>query len=47
MSNHLKELKVAAQAIHSPLDTVAEILEREAIAIRRSLAEAAGQGGRP
>ncbi|RJF83430.1 hypothetical protein D3877_01800 [Azospirillum cavernae] len=37
-SDALKELKAATEAIHSPLDAVAEILEREAHTLRQTLA---------
>ncbi|XEY18207.1 hypothetical protein ABMY26_22830 [Azospirillum sp. HJ39] len=44
-SDALKELKTATEAINSPLDTVAEILEREATLIRQTIAAQAGRVG--
>ncbi|RJF83434.1 hypothetical protein D3877_01820 [Azospirillum cavernae] len=37
-SDALTELKAATEAIHSPLDTIADILEREAHTLRQTLA---------
>ncbi|MGF7178292.1 hypothetical protein [Azospirillum doebereinerae] len=45
-SEALKGLKAAVQAIHSPLEVVAEILEREALVIRHAIADRSGAPGR-
>jgi hypothetical protein len=44
-SDALKALKAATEAINSPLDTIAEILEREATLIRQTIAAQAGRAG--
>ena len=44
-SDALKALKAATEAINSPLDTVAEILEREAMIIRQTIAAQTGRVG--
>ncbi|WP_376958165.1 hypothetical protein ABNQ39_14165 [Azospirillum sp. A26] len=44
-SDALKALKAATEAINSPLDTIAEILEREATIIRQTIAAQAGRAG--
>ncbi|CAO3420898.1 hypothetical protein [Azospirillum endophyticum] len=44
-SDALKELKAATEAINSPLDIIAEILEREAAVIRQTIAAQPGRAG--
>ncbi|WP_044551429.1 hypothetical protein [Azospirillum lipoferum] len=44
-SDALTALKAATEAINSPLDTVAEILERETTLIRQTIAAQAGRVG--
>lgn len=44
-SDALKALKAATEAINSPLDTIAEILEREATLIRQTIAAQPGRAG--